>query len=363
MIRLCGSCNSRFQKDFPQGPCHICGGVLQSLPTLLAHAEKAMKPEWETFSLSSHIPRQVLSKEEEAWDYSEGESLKSWLNAQISHHIESSTGKRYSPLSSDGRITVDFSTLEADGKNEPLFLFGCYNKLVRGISQSKWVCLKCGGAGCSHCAGKGKMYEESVEEIIGDAAGSLTGGKYTFHASGREDIDVLNFAGRPFVLEVKGPLKIRPDLALLQEKINSQGKVEVSSLKLVPPGSVTLVSDSHFPKTYRAWIDSDQPLTEEDAQKISKFSFSLNQRTPERVAHRRADKIRRRHAQITASKLEQSQLVIDVRADAGTYIKELIHGDNGRTEPSISSFLSKPCTCSRLDVIGMDDDFLSLVLG
>ena len=207
MIALCSTCNSRFQEDFPKGPCHICGGTLENLPSLLANAENAMRPQWKTFSLSTRISRQVLAKEEEAWDYSGGDSLKSWLNATISRHLESSTGKAYSPISSDGRITIDFSTLEAEGKNEPVFIFGRYNKLTRGISQSRWVCLKCGGKGCPRCSGKGKMYEESVEELIGDAAVSLTQGDYTLHASGREDIDVLNFAGRPFVLEIKTPLK------------------------------------------------------------------------------------------------------------------------------------------------------------
>ena len=79
--------------------------------------------------------------------------------------------------------------------------------------------------------------------------------------------------------------------------------------------------------------------------------------------HRRADKIRHRHAKILTAKLENSQIIADIKADAGTYIKELIHGDNGRTEPSISSFLSKPCTCARLDVISIEDDFLTSVLG
>ncbi len=365
MIFLCNNCNSRFQQNFPQGHCHICGNHLDRLEELLHKAESELQKqeEWKTFAISTSIPKKILAKEEEAWDYSSGDSLKNWLNAKLSRHLQKSTGKVYSPMNADGRISINFTTLEATASNEPLFIFGRYNKLVRGISQSRWICLRCNGSGCRHCNGKGRMYDESVEELIGDAAVSQTGGEYTLHASGREDIDVLNFAGRPFVLEIKNPLRIHPDPVLLKKKINSSGKVEVSSLKLSTPGSITLVSDSHFPKTYRAWIASDQPLTDEDTQKLTEFSFTLDQRTPERVAHRRADKIRRRHAKILKAKFQNTNMVADIKADAGTYIKELIHGDNGRTTPSISSFLGKPCTCARLDVIGMDDDFLSLVLG
>ncbi|MBD3397956.1 tRNA pseudouridine(54/55) synthase Pus10 [Candidatus Micrarchaeota archaeon] len=362
MISLCSICNSRFQKEFPEGPCHICENQLDNLNQLLQNAESTIPAEWNTFAISTSIPKKTLAKEEEAWDQSEGECLKNWLNARLSQHLEKSTGKTYSPMNADGRISTNFSTLEATASNEPLFIFGRYKKLVRGICQSKWLCLRCNGSGCRHCNGKGKMYDESVEELIGDAALTQTRGKYELHASGREDIDVLNFAGRPFILQIKNPTTISINLGKLTEEINSQKKLELTDLKLVPPGSVSLVADSHFPKTYRAWIASDQPLLEEDSQKLNEFSFTLNQRTPERVAHRRADKIRHRHAQVLKAKLENSQIVADIKADPGTYIKELIHGDKGRTDPSISSFLNKPCTCARLDVIEIEDDFLTFIL-
>ena len=369
---LCRECAKRFKERFPEGNCHICGNLLLSLDSLIkkAGAELQKHPEWNSFSLSTSIPKKLLANEEEAWDYSGGESIKSWLNGVLSHALADSSGKTYSPIGADGRITINFTSSTATSANEPLFIFGRYKKLATGICQSKWVCLKCNGSGCKHCNGKGKMYDESVEEIIGDAAISQTGGEYTLHASGREDIDVLNFAGRPFVLEIKNPQTLPLSLEKLSAQVNSTGKVEVSGLKLAPPTSVTIVSDSHFPKTYRAWISSDSQLTKEDASKLLSFDFTLAQHTPERVAHRRADKTRMRHAKILSATLElqgahspNPVIVADIRADAGTYIKELIHGDNGRTVPSISSFLGKPCACARLDVIQIEDDFLTLVLG
>jgi len=365
MIKLCSVCNSRFESEFPEGPCHICSNLLDTLPQLLEKAEAELQkhPEWKTFAISTSIPKKLLAKEEEAWDYSKGESIKSWLNAKISQHLESKTKKPYQPMGAPGRITINLTKQEVASANEPLFIFGRYKKLTHGICQSKWLCLKCNGGGCKHCNGKGKMYDESIEELIGDAACVQTGGKYTLHASGREDIDVFNFAGRPFIMEIKNPQTITIDLEALASKINKEGKIKLLDLKLAPPSSVTLVSDSHFPKTYRAWIGSTKPLTEEDAEKLRSFNYLLAQKTPTRVVHRRADKIRERHAKITAAKLEEGKIIIDVLADAGTYIKELIHGDQGRTVPSLTSVLEKPCTCDRLDVIKIDDDFIKLVLG
>jgi len=365
MINLCKTCNSHFERDFPIGECHICQGALENPDELFsaALAELEKHPEWKTFAISTSVPKKMLAREEEAWDYSSGESIKSWFNAELSKLLEEKTGKIYRPIGAAGRIRIDLIKREVNSSNEPLFLFGRYKKLVHGICQSKWICLKCGGSGCKHCGGKGKMYEESVEELIGDPLIEEIGGKYSFHACGREDIDVYNFAGRPFILEIKNPAKVTLELEKLKTQINSQGKIEVNDLKLVAPSALNIVTDSHFPKTYRAWVASTEELTEEDVQKLLSFNHILEQRTPTRVAHRRADLVRKRRAKVTNAKLEEGKIIIDVHADAGTYIKELIHSDEGRTKPSISSVLEKPCSCERLDVIGLDDDFIKFTLG
>jgi tRNA pseudouridine synthase 10 len=44
-----------------------------------------------------------------------------------------------------------------------------------------------------------------------------------------------------------------------------------------------------------------------------------------------------------------------VKAEAGTYIKELITGDDRRTKPSVSIILRKPCVCKELDVIAIHE--------
>ena len=43
--------------------------------------------------------------------------------------------------------------------------------------------------------------------------------------------------------------------------------------------------------------------------------------------------------------------VLKVRAEAGTYIKELIHGDGGRTKPSLSEAYGEQLAVETLDVI------------
>lgn len=45
---------------------------------------------------------------------------------------------------------------------------------------------------------------------------------------------------------------------------------------------------------------------------------------------------------------------------AGTYIKEFVHGDEGRTEPNLGSFLGckEPAAILQLDVLEIHMDFL-----
>ena len=46
---------------------------------------------------------------------------------------------------------------------------------------------------------------------------------------------------------------------------------------------------------------------------------------------------------------------IRVTAEAGTYVKELVHGDHGRTEPSLAGALGVACEVVELDVLDVLD--------
>ena len=83
---------------------------------------------------------------------------------------------------------------------------------------------------------------------------------------------------------------------------------------------------------------------------------NLAQRTPERVAHRRADLVRRRKVIETRDATVQIDgsgsisVEFTLRCESGTYVKETVHGDDGRTQPSIASLIKAKCTVEWLDV-------------
>ncbi|MEM4648944.1 MAG: tRNA pseudouridine(54/55) synthase Pus10, partial [Nitrososphaerota archaeon] len=68
----------------------------------------------------------------------------------------------------------------------------------------------------------------------------------------------------------------------------------------------------------------------------------VSQRTPRRVLRRRADKIRQKKVYyVEAEKLGDRVVKFRIKAQGGLYIKELIDGDEGRTEPNIAEALGR----------------------
>ena len=84
--------------------------------------------------------------------------------------------------------------------------------------------------------------------------------------------------------------------------------------------------------------------------------IKLAQRTPERVAHRRSDLIRKRtvfeaHSPfIEINEDGQREIEFTLRCESGTYVKETVHGDSGRTQPSVAALIKAKCNVVWLDV-------------
>ena len=78
---------------------------------------------------------------------------------------------------------------------------------------------------------------------------------------------------------------------------------------------------------------------------------TIEQETPKRVSHRRAAKIRKRKlVSIDNVQIEEEEVQVTLRCEAGTYVKELVHSDDGRTNPSVQSAIGSNCEVIWLDV-------------
>lgn len=345
--------------------CFLCGGSFKRIPFIVDRILGMLSEyAYESFLVGIKLPVDVEEREDEfkaefGVEYSE--SLRNEFSRVIGREIAQKVGKNVDYTKPQIAILVNPFTEDIELQVNSLFISGRYRKLVRGIPQSKWICVKCGGRGCQRCNWTGKMYPESVEELIAKPILERTLGEGTsFHAAGREDRDVRMLGrGRPFVIEVKKPKKRNIDLKELENAINeyAKGKVKVLNLRFADREAVRkLKGMEEAQKIYRVIVKFDREITDEEICKLEKelTGATIYQRTPIRVLHRRSDRLREKHIYETKIKrLTGNTIKMRVRCQGGLYVKELVTGDNGRTEPSISSILNVRAEPLELDVLNV----------
>ena len=319
-------------------------------------AKKLEGMEFSTFLVGSIPTDEMRNREERLWDrvgVDYVEPIKSEINREVGKRVEKIAGKKFDPKDPDIVVTVDLKRGEVRAQVRSLYVSGGYKKLVRGIPQTRWTCTGCGGKGCVECGGEGKRYKTSVHEIVGKPIMKAAGGKdHAFHGSGREDIDARCLDYRPFVLEVVRPTKRGIDLRKVGKTINRSKKVQVSGLEFSDKAHVRKIKADRHDKTYSAEVDFEEAVDRKMLPRLAKLKGAvISQQTPTRVKHRRADILRKRGVKSFTIKLVgRRKARIEVRAEAGMYIKELISGDGGRTRPSVAELLNNKVKRIVLDV-------------
>jgi tRNA pseudouridine synthase 10 len=186
--------------------------------------------------------------------------------------------------------------------------------------------------------------------------------KNKFHGAGREDVDVRMLGrGRPFVLEMVEPKQFDVDLAALEAEINRRnaGRLEVEGLHWTEKARVAYLKETPHAKEYEALVAFEAPVAEAAFLPHLEQRLDVVQKTPERVAHRRADKDRERWIELLAAEPASEpggdglRWRVRLRTQHGTYVKEALSGEGGATEPSLASLVGVPCRCIELDVLAI----------
>lgn len=351
------------KKPLETQQCYLCSGRFESLEGLVNLAvDKLKKYEYNTLLVGIELPTEVEEREDEfkgKFTVKHGESLRNEFSRNIGKKIAGVTGKATEHERPEIVVLVNPFTNEASLQVNPIHISGRYRKLVRDIPQSRWLCSSCRGKGCPKCSWTGKMYPESIEEIVGNPTLEMTkGSDIAFHGAGREDIDARMLGlGRPFVIEIKKPRKRLIDLKSLQKTINEKaiGKVEVSNLRFANKDTVRKLKRSEAAqKLYRAVVELDKPVSKKQLAVLEKTlnGAVIRQQTPRRVIHRRADLVREKHIyEAKVKKLKPNRIEVRIRCQGGLYIKELISGDEGRTVPNVADILNTRAVPVELDVL------------
>jgi tRNA pseudouridine synthase 10 len=345
----CFLCEDRFQ---------LFDGLAQKVLNAVANYE------YTSFLVGIELPVAMEEREDEfkaAFNVNYGESIRHEFGRLLGKRIAELTSKTAEYMKPDITLIVNPFTDRVKVQVNPLFVAGRYRKLVRDIPQSKWFCSSCRGKGCERCGGTGKMYPESVEELVSKPLlEAAEGEKTSFHASGREDIDARMLGtGRPFVIEISKPKKRFLDLKKLEVAVNTnaESKVKVSRFRFTNKDVVRrLKKGESAQKEYRVLIEFENAVSEKDLRLLEETlsGTSIKQQTPLRVLHRRADLTREKYIyEVKVKKVSLKRAEMKIRCQGGLYVKELVSGDEGRTTPNISELLGNRAKPLKLDVLNV----------
>lgn len=308
------------------------------------------------------------------------------------------------------------ATVSCHLQHANILLMGNYCKMMRNMSQSPWFLngqrigsyslqevianpvlpfffpdmpalppdaqRECSGVGCGVGGGGGEAEAgggvrvergahasrwQAVAPSVASSSLVFGHSRYKFHSAGREDVDVRMLGeGRPFVLELVSPQRERftdDDLRRLGAEINASyvGSVEVSGLRRTD-AEVTVRLARHSEskvKRYRCVVWSSRAIVDvaTDPHVVAMHAtrdLVIAQRTPLRVLHRRSLHPRPRviHS-MRLRALNAHWFLLDLETQAGTYVKEFVHGDMGRTTPHLGMLLNARTDIIQLDVVGM----------
>ena len=242
--------------------------------------------------------------------------------------------------------------------HQPCYLGGRYLKWKRGVPQSPWF------------ADGGVVGEGSVQtslETFALAAFKSRGCR--LNSAGREDMDVRMLGGgRPFILEVHDPRRptafadVAERRAMEAALANADdGAVTATNIHPVPREAYITMHEGSAEKrkTYSAVCWASRALTEADVKALAARASGLTvqQKTPTRVLHRRTSATRPRMIHDAKASLVAGAprfFLLELDTQAGTYIKEFVHGDFGRTSPSVGEILGCEADILQLDVTDIE---------
>lgn len=222
-------------------------------------------------------------------------------------------------------------------QNSPMYIYGEYVKMSRNMTQTP---LRIEGR--LKCDRSVSDFKEQIKEL-------LLADDVTFIPAGREDFDVRMVGGRPFLLVVRNP---RRNLGFGSVELRLHEGLGIRGLCVVTRGCKDAIfrGEAQSTKAYSVLLCCRKEL-------VLQESYAVQQRTPLRVLHRRANMVREKRVRVVSHEKREADgwmyYLLVLEASAGTYIKEFVNGDLGRTVPSLGS-AGNYCDLLELDVLSVE---------
>jgi tRNA pseudouridine synthase 10 len=347
-FRLCGSCSKRQAAvtKFPNAKgksCYICGGLSESLDKVSDKVVPRLgRFEFRTFSIGLVLPQGVQEREDTLRSdlrIRGGTTIKSDFSKRLSDVLAKRMGKKVDKVLPDVTVLANLGTKAVDINSRPIFVNARYTK-PRGVAQRRSFCDKCGGRGCESCGGTGFSSLPSVEELVSKKLGALLGAeRFKFTWYGSEDVESVVYPpGRPFVAEVKSPLR-RSVPGRLRLR-TGRGGISVSGMKV---SHVRTASPAFTFKT-RVLMLAERPLVTKEVSKLQrdmKNAVVEYRNNKGKLVHKKVYSVR--------ASTRGKKITADVRLDGGLPVKRLVSGES--VSPSFSESLNVRVRCERFDIM------------
>jgi tRNA pseudouridine synthase 10 len=322
--------------------CFICRGLTSRIATVGEKVIRGAKRyQFKTFSIGMILSSGVQEREDQLRSdlrIRGRTTVKSELTGEIADLVGRRMHKKVDRLHPELTVLVNLDSDTVEMAAKSFFIHGRYTK-PRGVSQRRMLCDRCEGTGCNECdAGYAKI--PSVETAIGDRfLKLLRSPKIKFTWLGSEDPDSVVFPpGRPFVLEVKSPM--RHEIPVRMVLRTGRGTVKVTGLRRLhgKPSSIPA-----FTFKTRAFLESEVPV-KPTASELRSMRNSIVQ-----YRNNKGKTVHKKVYQLRIITARGRRLTVEIKLDGGLPVKRLINGDS--VSPSLAEVLKTPLNCQRFDIL------------
>ncbi|MEM4566930.1 MAG: tRNA pseudouridine(54/55) synthase Pus10 [Sulfolobales archaeon] len=341
---------SRYSGTTPRGSkCYICSNKIEEVISKLV---QDIISELERFKVRNFIisVRKGSEMERRELEIITEFNLDSWES--IRRELKRELGKKVKALLNiepefrypDVSVLVDLDTLDVRIIPTPTYILCRYVKLGRRVSQVRWVSKD--GV---------RKYPIAVEDVVEPLIKLFDAEELQLHTIGREDVDVRVLgSGRPLVIELKQAKDKRVGIEEVAKSVPHNELITLLIDRYAEPKYIREFKSKKALKVYRLLILSKKPLSSEEAELlVREFSNRVvRQKVPTRILRRRDDTVHlKRIYDIKVRLVDEHLIEMLVKCDDGLYVKELVHGDGGRTYPNMAEVLNSDLTILEVDVI------------
>jgi tRNA pseudouridine synthase 10 len=321
---------------------------MERVPSMAeAAARKVRRYQFETFAVGVSLPEGIQEREDELRSdlrLKGNETIKTQTAKLIAAYLSARLRKRVDRLRPDLTVLVSPGTGEVAVSSRPVFFYGRYTK-QRGMSQKRELCADCSGAGCNKCGKSGFERRPSVEGLLRRKLSGFSGSdRMTFTWLGSEDRDSKVFPpGRPFIAEVKSPVKrIFPHRFAARYR---GGQMSVSAGRVLPAKPVKIPTFKFRTEILAAAASKVSAETLAGLHPAFRRTAVRFERPHDRPAWKMVYRV-----DVTA---KGRMLVIHAELDGGLPVKRFVSGE--LVSPSVSEVLKTEVRCRRFDICGVTE--------